>query len=249
MHIDWWTLALQAVNVLILVGLLSRFLYRPVMAIIAARQDAARTLLADAQAAKEAAVAETAALKARDDIFATEAGRRRAAMDAEIARERDRLLIRTRADAEASAKQVADRAEVERARMAGAWQDKAGLLAGHMAQTLLARLPARLTMQVMFDALTGQLSALSQESRRELAQDAPLLLLTPARLDEADQQRYRAALEALFATSLAMEFSVDPDLLAGFELHGAHIRIRNSWRADLDGMLATLGKDGHAAIG
>ena len=31
MRIDWWTLALQAVNVLILVWLLGRFLFRPVM--------------------------------------------------------------------------------------------------------------------------------------------------------------------------------------------------------------------------
>ena len=45
MRIDWWTLALQAVNVLILVWLLGRFLFRPVMDAIAARQASAQALL------------------------------------------------------------------------------------------------------------------------------------------------------------------------------------------------------------
>ena len=34
MRIDWWTLVLQTVNVLILVGILARFLFRPVIAIM-----------------------------------------------------------------------------------------------------------------------------------------------------------------------------------------------------------------------
>lgn len=48
MHIDWSTLALQTVNVLVLVWLLARYLFRPVMAIIAERRVAAEKLLADA---------------------------------------------------------------------------------------------------------------------------------------------------------------------------------------------------------
>src|SRR5271157_3874975 len=58
MHIDWWTLALQAVNALVLIWLLAHFLFRPVVDAIAARQKAAGQLLADAKAAKAAAEAE-----------------------------------------------------------------------------------------------------------------------------------------------------------------------------------------------
>ncbi len=41
MRIDWWTLALQTVNVLILIWILSRFLFHPVVAIIDERRAAA----------------------------------------------------------------------------------------------------------------------------------------------------------------------------------------------------------------
>jgi len=55
MRIDWWTLALQTFNVLVLVLILGRFLFRPVAAIIEERRAAAVKLLADAEAAKHEA--------------------------------------------------------------------------------------------------------------------------------------------------------------------------------------------------
>jgi len=61
MSFDGWTLALQAINVLILLYLLSRFLFRPVVAIMAERQAAATRDLDAARAAREAAAAERAA--------------------------------------------------------------------------------------------------------------------------------------------------------------------------------------------
>lgn len=248
MHIDWRILALQAINVLILVWLLSRFLYRPVLAIIAARQQAARTLLSDAQVAKDAALAETAALKARSSAFDAEAAGRRAEMEAQIADQRVRLLAQAHADAQAIATQVANKAEAERARLAGAWRGEAAALAGRMAETLLSRLPASLTTQAMFDALLAQLNHLTETERCKIAQDSPLMLLTPSPVAAQEQQSYRAALDVLFATTLAVDFAVDRALIAGFELHGTHTRLRNSWRADLDDMLSALKEDGHARI-
>ena len=40
MQIDWWTLGLQTINFLIVIWLLSRFLYRPVRKIIEEREAA-----------------------------------------------------------------------------------------------------------------------------------------------------------------------------------------------------------------
>ena len=54
MRFDWTTLALQTVNVLVLLWLLRRFLFRPVVEIIAERKDAAEKLLAEAAAARDA---------------------------------------------------------------------------------------------------------------------------------------------------------------------------------------------------
>ncbi|MBN8902597.1 MAG: F0F1 ATP synthase subunit alpha, partial [Rhodospirillales bacterium] len=58
MQIDWWTLGLQAVNVLILIWILSRFLFRPVAAMIEQRRAAAAKLIDEARTAHEQAAAE-----------------------------------------------------------------------------------------------------------------------------------------------------------------------------------------------
>src|ERR1700730_18572957 len=73
MRIDWPTLALQTVNVLVLVWLLARFLFRPVMAIIAERRVAAEKLLADAATTRAQAEAYKAEAKHRLEGVATEA--------------------------------------------------------------------------------------------------------------------------------------------------------------------------------
>ena len=38
MHLDWWTIGLQTVNFAVLVWLLHRFLYKPVLGVIDARK-------------------------------------------------------------------------------------------------------------------------------------------------------------------------------------------------------------------
>ncbi|MGA9847891.1 MAG: hypothetical protein WBQ45_09645, partial [Roseiarcus sp.] len=64
MRIDWWTLALQTVNVLILIWILSRFLFRPIVGIIEERRAAAAKLLTDAEAQKAGAIAARKAAEA-----------------------------------------------------------------------------------------------------------------------------------------------------------------------------------------
>ncbi|HMR03616.1 MAG TPA: F0F1 ATP synthase subunit B, partial [Candidatus Competibacter phosphatis] len=50
MQIDWFTVAAQIVNFLLLVWLLKRFLYRPVLDAMAARQQKIAAALEEAQA-------------------------------------------------------------------------------------------------------------------------------------------------------------------------------------------------------
>ncbi|MFZ2871513.1 MAG: F0F1 ATP synthase subunit alpha, partial [Zavarzinia sp.] len=71
MTIDWWTLGLQAVNVTVLIWLMARFFWRPLAAIIEARQTAAATILTEAEARRAEAAAEAAKIaEARAGIAA-----------------------------------------------------------------------------------------------------------------------------------------------------------------------------------
>src|ERR1700739_4973702 len=72
MTIDWWTLGIQAVNVLILIWLLGRFFWRPVAAMIEQRRLAAQKILAEAEAKRDEATAASAELERTRAGFAKE---------------------------------------------------------------------------------------------------------------------------------------------------------------------------------
>src|SRR6516164_8441207 len=96
MRIDWWTLALQTANVLVLIWLLARFLFRPVAEIVARRQDESNKLLADAAAVRRQADEARADLeRARANMAAVSD---KVFAEARTAAEADRsaLLIRTK---------------------------------------------------------------------------------------------------------------------------------------------------------
>ena len=60
MHIDWWTVGLQAVNILVLVWLFGKFLFPRVMVIMQERQAKAHALLQEAGDLRAAAEQEKA---------------------------------------------------------------------------------------------------------------------------------------------------------------------------------------------
>lgn len=248
MRIDWWTLALQALNVLILVWLLGRFLFRPVMDAIAARQTAVQALLDDAQGAKDRAEAEAQALKARNDGFLADASARRAEIQTEAEIERQRLLTQARAEASAVVEQGHATIDAEHSRLAAQWQEKAGSLAASMTGALLGRLPPEQTMRGMVEALKARLTDLSDAERRSLAAATSITIATPAPLEADLQDDVLHALKGRLPDTLVPGFTVDPDLIAGVELRTPHIVVRNSWRADLDAMIASLNEDDHARI-
>jgi len=245
MHIDWWTLALQGINVLVLVWLLTRFLYRPVMAVIAARRQAADKLLADAEAAKVAAAAEAMALKAQNEVFNAEAEKRQGEMRAAVETEHAQLLARAKAEAATVLQRADTAAAAARVRMRVELEEEAAVLAGRMSETLLQRLPAAQATDAMFQALLDRLRALPEDERRKLVTDMPLRVVTAAPLEDGARERYRRALADILSAPTLLDFAADPALIAGFELHGRHVRVRNSWHADLEEMLARLKEGGN----
>src|ERR1017187_6487395 len=101
MLIDWFTVAAQALNFLILVWLLKRFLYKPILSAIDAREKLIATELADAARKKADAQKERDEFNHKNEEF----DRQRAALFGKVTEEakveRQRLLDEARKAAEA----------------------------------------------------------------------------------------------------------------------------------------------------
>jgi F-type H+-transporting ATPase subunit b len=246
MRIDWWTLALQTVNVLILIWILSRFLFRPVADIVARRQQEAANLVAEAAATRQAAAALLAdADKARAGI-AAEHDRLIAEARTSAAAERTRLLGQSseemeklRQDAEAA---ILRRREAAKAELIG----RARELSLEIARRLLARFPPDVALKTFLDGLCGEIRALAAGEKHSLAASAgdhPIEVVTAAPLADGETEQIRGALATALGTDPPLRFRHDPALLAGIEINGRTTILRNSWRQDLFRIGEELGRD------
>ena len=248
MHIDWWTLAFQTVNVLVLIWILGRFFFRPVADIVAKRQQQANKVLAEALAARQQA----------DDARA-DADKARA----EINAERDRLIAEALKSAQVERANLLAQSSDEIAKLHGAAEAaivrdqgaakqaivaRASELSVEIAQRLLARLPPAAALSAFLEGLCRELRALSSDAKASFASaaaDHAIEVVTAAPLSKDDMEHVRDALNAALGLELSFGFRADPALIAGIELRSPNTIVRNSWRADLDRIRKELDGDGH----
>ncbi|NDW07119.1 F0F1 ATP synthase subunit B family protein [Jiella pacifica] len=244
MTIDWWTLAIQAINVLILIWLLARFLWRPLEASIEARRKAAEATLKEAEAMRAEAAAGLAEIDATRARFAEE--RAAGLAEAKMAAEALRTDILSKAAEEAEAQKALARTalarEAEETR--AAWAKAAAQLAVDIARKLLAHLDERALREAFLGSLTRELAQLPEAARRSLgANGAALTAVSATPLDSTEKERCRALLGEAIGHPPHLAFATDPGLIAGLELKGPHVIVANSWRADLETIRAEIGHD------
>ncbi len=238
MRFDWTTLLLQTVNVLVLLWLLRRFLFRPILVIIAERRAAAEKLLADADAARRQAAAQIEQATQREKSLAADGDQILA--EARAAAEAERAALLERSRQEAAKLREAARAELEQQRR----QIRRDLQteALQLAVTIASRLLGRVSAQAVDAALLDELRALSADRWHAVAAPGEAVeVVTAVPLDAPAQ----AACAELVRQRLGgpVSFSTDPALLAGVELRGPHARLCNHWRADLDRIAEELSQD------
>lgn len=245
MTIDWWTLAIQAVNVVILIWLLGHFFWRPVAAIIEQRRATVQQLLAEAETSRSQATDALAEIERTRQGFGKE--REAILADARESAEKARAEILASATNQAAALETSAKTVIEKERDAAAkaWAERANRLAIEIAGRLAARLGNQAVNAAFLDWLLSEIGKLPASVRSNIAANgAALEAVSGTPIEPAEQRRYRQLIEGAFGAHPQLSFKVDPTLIAGLELRGPHLVINNSWRADLANILADLDHDG-----
>lgn len=243
MTIDWWTLGFQAVNVAVLIWLLGHFFWKPVAAMIEARRASAQKLTDDAEAARAAAATALA------EVEKTRAG---------FAREREAILAEAHKVAEAArvASLAKAKAEVEALRAAAkvavakdnkaqqdAWAERSADLAVDIAGRLVARLDGVTVQACFLDWLLDEIRQLPEAARKAAGLKGTTLEVRSAvKLDPAERKSCGQSIAEAIGGDPHIAFRTDRKLIAGFELHGEHLIVCSSWRADLATIQADLAK-------
>ena len=247
MRFDWWTLGLQTVNFAVLVWLLHRFLYKPVLGMIDVRRAEVGKQYADAAAAETNAENTRAAIATeRAAIAAEQAAALRAA-----AAEAEKAAAARRAQAEREASALVD----EGRKSLAAERDKALVEIRHtaldlgtdIARRLLGEVPTRLRSEAWLERIEQHLAGLAHAERDQIAEGlnsgGTLHVVTAIPLPEPVMGEYRARLGRTLGNRTAIVFDVDGALVAGVELHFPNAILRFSWRSALTAMRAEI--EGH----
>lgn len=222
MIIDWFTVIAQALNFLILVWLMKRFLYKPILHAIDEREKRIAAELADAEAKRAEAQKEREAFKQRNEAF----DRQRTALlsrAADEARaEHQRLLDEARNAADTL---IAMRQETLRNDAHNLNQAIRGLIRQEVfaiARKTLADLASARLEERLGEVFTRRLREMDNQSKEKLA-DALKKASDPAIVRSAfdlpaDQ---RAAIQHAISETLSAEirvcFKTDPELISGIE--------------------------------
>lgn len=246
MLIDWFTVAAQAINFFLLVWLLKRYLYKPILHAIDAREQRIKAQLADGAAQQEKAESEREKLHSKNEKFEQERAKLMQEAISEADSERQRLLEKARQDAQA-----------ERLK----YQQNLALDAHKLKQTLSSKAAqevfaiTRKTLQDLASAsLEEQLVAVFVKTLNELATPVksavtealkatsgtePALLRSAFDLPQDLRIKIQQAIKKTFNADIELKFETKLQLINGIELIASGQKL--AW--SIDDYLLTLEKN------
>jgi F-type H+-transporting ATPase subunit b len=264
MLIDWFTVGAQILNFIILVWLLRRFLYRPILAAIDARDKAIAKQVSDAAEKMAAAEKQLSAVNDKLSAFQAERAKKQAALDQDIKDAREKGFALLEKDSDTARRQ---HAESIRSADAELGAKVSSLVAGEvfeLARKALAQLANTALESQMVGAFLLQLKNLDQEHRSMLSDalvsQGKALVRSAFVLGQDDQKALQASIDQLAGRTIAIQFEVSPDDVCGIDLScngqraewtiGAYLKGINSKVTELldqDGTSGGAYSDGPAA--
>ena len=245
MLIDWFTVGAQVLNFLILVWLLKRYLYQPILDAIDARE---------ARIADELAQADTTraeAEKARDR-FQTKSD--------EFDKQRDELLRQAGADADAERKRLLDVArkaatDLSTERQASLLKASDGLSLALRSRTqeevfaiarkTLTDLAGTSLESRMVGALVQRLADVSADDKAALvsafqASAAPVTIRSAFDLPDAEREALKTAIKEALGVTPSLQFETAPEVIGGIEITSAGYQLDWSINGYLDALQAAV---------
>ena len=238
MAIDWWTLALQTINFLVLAWLLQHFLYRPVREVIEKRKALSEAAFARAADKDAEAVALKQSLEEERSAMARERQDLLKKMHEESAAEHEKLLAQSRDEARKLVERAEDSLAKERHSALAEIQGQAGQLAVDLAAKLLSQVDSTALSQVYLEKLEAQLDSLPPDELEQLKKDldaatARVVVVTAAPLATGERDLWRKRLTGRLRREGKTSFETDPGILGGAELRFPHTTLKFTWADQL----------------
>jgi len=224
LELSWSTFVLEIINFLVLIWILKRFLYKPVLDVVSRRRAGIEKTLADARSLHE----DAEKLKERYEGRLADREQERQQAHAALEREIDAERTRKMAELQTAIEQAHEKARVAEAhRQADTMHkmEEAALTQGaRFATHLLEQVAGADTETRLVELVITQLSRLPAERiaalRNSSGKKAEAILITSAfPLAEDQRQRLEQALNKVTRPDIPLHFEQDSKLLAGLRIN------------------------------
>jgi F-type H+-transporting ATPase subunit b len=223
MLIDWFTVGAQALNFIILVWLLKRFLYKPILDAVDAREKRIAAELGDADAKRAEAQKERDEFQRKNEEFDQQRTALLSKATDEAKAERQRLLddARKAADVLSAKRQEALRSDANTLNQAIRRRTQQEVFA--IARKALTDLATASLEERMSEAFTRRLVMIDGKAKEKIAAavktaSGPAVVRSAFDLPEEQRAAIKKALNETFLAEVNVRFETAPDLISGIEL-------------------------------
>ncbi len=223
MLIDWFTVGAQALNFLILVWLLKRFLYKPILNAIGAREKRIAAELADADAKKAEAKKERDQFQHKNEEFDQQRAALLSKATDEAKAERQRLLDEARKAADALSAKRGETLRNDAQHLSQAISRKTQEEVFAITRKALTDLATTSLEERTADVFVRRLQAIDAKTKASLGEalktaSEPAVVRSAFDLPAEQQAAIQKALNETFSTDIKVRFETAPDLISGIEL-------------------------------
>jgi F-type H+-transporting ATPase subunit b len=223
MLIDWFTVGAQALNFIILVWLLKRFLYKPILNAVDAREKRIAAELADASAKKSEAQKERDEFQHKNEAFDQQRAALLSKATDEAKAECQRLLddARKAADVLSAKRQEALRSDAHNLNQAIRRRTQEEVFA--IARKALTDLATTSLEDRIGEVFMRRLHTMDGKARESLANalkttSEPAVIRSAFDLPAAQRAAIQNALNETFSAEVKVRFETAPDVISGIEL-------------------------------
>lgn len=223
MLIDWFTVAAQALNFLVLVWLLKRYLYKPILDAIDAREKRIAKELADADAQKVEAKRESDEFKLKNEEFDQQRAALLQKSTDEVRAERQRMLEEARQAADALSAKRQDTLRYDARNLSKAITSRTQHEVFAIARKALSDLATTGLEERVSEVFIRRLRDMEGKTKVSLGEaiktsSEPARLRSAFDLPEAQRAAIQNALNETFSADVHIRFETTPDLVCGIEL-------------------------------
>lgn len=245
MQINWFTVTAQIVNFLVLVWLMKRYLYKPILEAIDIREKKIAAELADAKSKVAEADKEKDEFQKKNDAFD---------------QHKKKLMDQTTADAEAERQKLLDEAKKE----AAAVKQKLETASKDLQENLIEEISKKTQQEVIsitkkalselastnleeqsIDVFIRNIKAITDKDRKKFVDafhsvSAPVSIKSAFDLAGKDQKSIQSAIAGILGKDITCEFKTEPKLISGIELATNGYKLSWSFSAYIDSLEKAL---------